>query len=53
MREVLLHCGMDEAFDRPTAIDLVIVQARTEDAASPDFAQAVLAGARSAVLVLR
>ena len=35
------------------AIDLVIVQARTEDAASSDFAQAVLAGARSAVLVLR
>ena len=35
------------------AIDLVIVQARTEDVASSDFAQAVLAGARSAVLVLR
>ena len=35
------------------AIDLVIVQANPADAASSELAQTVLAGARSAVLVLR
>jgi nucleotide-binding universal stress UspA family protein len=35
------------------AIDLVIVQAPLTDAPSTDFARAVLAGARCAVLVLR
>ena len=35
------------------AIDLAIVQASPADAASSELAQTVLAGARSAVLVLR